>query len=170
MYRPANLDGTWPEGPFPLVVHQHGGGQSHDQYEELGNRLAQEGYVFLSITTQGVPPTSVQATELHACAMSWIGSTDPEGGADELSPGGLPRLRCDTVIMGGSQGARGGLEFIRNRQEEQWAPYWFDFKPVAFVGFAPSHSGLETAPELVVPTLLLGAGFDDDVGGARHRL
>jgi dienelactone hydrolase len=165
VYRPDE----WPDGPVPFVVHHHGAGQTSEDYEYIGNRLAEEGYVFLSVTNDGAI-TGSAAEQAIACTMSWIGSTEPEGGAalftfvDE-EENVQSRLRCDAIIMGHSQGGNAARRFVRNRDTEFWSPYWFGFHPAAFVGLAPSFSDPEPLPpELAVPMLLFGAGFDGDTG------
>lgn len=193
VYRPDAGGGAFPSGPLPLVIHHHGEGQVPVGYDYIGERLAEEGYVFLSVGTGSDDPNRVP--EAIACTMAWLGSTDAQGGAQifMMADDGMPdsttgewtaedsRLRCaDTVIMGHSQGAGRAVHFLRNRDAddlsnailnpERFPPYWFDFSPAAFVGMAASIAQDDLPARLAVPTLLFGAGRDTDGGGAPKSL
>ena len=44
------------EGPFPCIVHIHGSGGTHHEYEEISPRLLERGYACASIDYRTMPP------------------------------------------------------------------------------------------------------------------
>ena len=169
MYRPGlGIGLAWPEAAVPLVVHHHAGGRTYTDYDAIGNRLAELGYVVLSVRASA-SSTADGRKEAVACAMSWLASPDSQGGVGGAGlsdgDGGDTRLRCDAIMMGHSQGARAAARFVEDREDEQFSLYWFGFEPAALVGFAPVSTIEEVmTQEPWVPTLAFGAGFDGNAG------
>jgi hypothetical protein len=161
IYYPT-VDDDWPEERVPLLVFTHGRGQYAEKYAYLFTAVAAMGVAVISV--ESMPTTSEWVREQSiACALSWAGWDDPDGGYALFED----HLTCDLIVGGHSNGGQAAWQFLRDRAPSaSLSPYWFNFLPRAFFTFGTRHDA-PPAPETLSPTYaapyyaLLGA-LDND--------